>query len=613
MTSVGTSNIEKETELKKEKSKSKSSFTLYRNRLLLLIEDQGLPRSEVRSACRKMDWYMESSMEVMSQLSDINIRNKQFDKGAKIVNEMEKLEEEFHSAYVAVWESMSLWKCNTSNVKSTDPLQRKSSLEESMSESFHKNNNLIEHTVSQGNIHEPESRSSYSIGEDLWRQLKRIQLPVFTGDKRSYRNWKAAFMACVDTAPSTGEYKLLQLRQCLSGEALDVIESLGHSAAAYEAAKERLERRYGGKRRQVAIYLEDLDKFPQIRPGNVHDLQHFADLLEIAIMNLKETGYHNELGNGFLYGKLQTKLTEIMLAKYHRWVFETKTPESVVALKTWVFQESAFQTIASETVHGITGTFRNHQSSPALPTCNSQRTFFGEMKGYNSINNTSCQICRKDHKIWTCAKFMENSVTKRWDIAKRLNLCFRCLGDGHREKSCPRNLPCGKNGCKKLHHVLLHRNDDRQVKANSKCYILNKYFPSKSCHYPAESRRIVTNNLHVHRGTEGNDKTKESQMQTQDDYSADFRRLPTGPVVLTQGDRRCKVSNATIKQCTKAGFALELDSQSENMISDRNCTERLHGGYKTAHLAVEEEQKIPHIFMEGNNTAKCSRVLEAFA
>ena len=195
---------------------------------------------------------MESSMEVMSQLSDIYIRNKQFDKGAKIVNKMEKLEEEFHSAYVAVWESMSLWKCNTANVKSTDPLQRTCSMEESMSESFHKSDNLIEHTVSQGNIHEPESRSAYSIEEDLWRLLKRIQLPVFTGDKRSYRNWKAAFMACVYPTPSTGEYKLLQLRQCLSGEALDVIESLGYSAAAYEAVMERLERRYGGKRRQVA-------------------------------------------------------------------------------------------------------------------------------------------------------------------------------------------------------------------------------------------------------------------------------------------------------------------------------------------------------------------------
>ena len=163
-----------------------------------------------------------------------------------------------------------------------------------------------------------------------------------------------------------------------------------------------------------------------------------------------------------------------------------------------------------------------------------------------------------------------------------------------------------------MHHVLLHRNEDQQVKANSKCYILYKSFPTKRCRNPAESRRLVTNNIHVHRGTEGNDKTKESQMQTQDDYSADFRGLPYGPVVLTQGDRRCKVSNATIKQCTKAGFALELDSQSENIVSDRNCTDRLHRGDKTAHLAGEE-QKIPHIFMEVNYTATCSRVPEAFA
>ena len=98
-------------------------------------------------------------------------------------------------------------------------------------------------------------------------------------------------------------------------------------------------------------------------------------------------------------------------------------------------------------------------------------------------------------------------------------------------------------------------------------------------------------------------------MQTQDDYSADFRGLPTGPVVLTQGDRSCKVGNATIKQCTKAAIALQLDSQSESMSSDRNCTDMLHGGDKTAHLAGEEDQNMPLFFTEGNYTAKSSRVL----
>ena len=59
-----------------------------------------------------------------------------------------------------------------------------------------------------------------SVGQNLWRQLKRVQIPVFTGDMRTYQSWKAAFLACIDSAPATGEYKLLQLRRYHAGEAL---------------------------------------------------------------------------------------------------------------------------------------------------------------------------------------------------------------------------------------------------------------------------------------------------------------------------------------------------------------------------------------------------------
>ena len=165
------------------------------------------------------------------------------------------------------------------------------------------------------------SNTAPSIEQDLWRQLKRIQIPVFTGDKRQYQSWKTTFLARIDSAPAMGEYKLLQLRQYLSGEALKVIDSLGHSAAAYEAAKNRLERKFGGKRRQIAIYLEELEQFRQIRPGNAKDIEEFADLLDIAMINLQKAGQHYELGDGSLYIKLQRKIPEAMLARYHRWIF----------------------------------------------------------------------------------------------------------------------------------------------------------------------------------------------------------------------------------------------------------------------------------------------------
>ena len=116
---------------------------------------------------------------------------------------------------------------------------------------------------------------SPSIGQDLWQQLKRVQIPVISGDKRAYRSWEVAFLACIDSAPATGEYKLLQLRQYLSGKALKTIKNLGHSGAPYEAAIERLEWKFGGMQRQISFYIEELENVRQIRVVNAKDLEQF--------------------------------------------------------------------------------------------------------------------------------------------------------------------------------------------------------------------------------------------------------------------------------------------------------------------------------------------------
>ena len=55
------------------------------------------------------------------------------------------------------------------------------------------------------------------------------------------------FYSCEHHTKASLEYKLVRLRECLQWEALKVIEHLGHSAAAYEDAKSRLEWKHGGK------------------------------------------------------------------------------------------------------------------------------------------------------------------------------------------------------------------------------------------------------------------------------------------------------------------------------------------------------------------------------
>ena len=108
-------------------------------------------------------------------------------------------------------------------------------------------------------------------------------------------------MACVDQAPVTKEYKLLQLRSYLSGEALAAFESLGHSAIAYDSALERRKRRFGGERLLFAAQMEKLERFPVVKAGDSQQLEKLADLLDLTVINLKETGQDSELGDRVLY------------------------------------------------------------------------------------------------------------------------------------------------------------------------------------------------------------------------------------------------------------------------------------------------------------------------
>jgi hypothetical protein len=74
----------------------------------------------------------------------------------------------------------------------------------------------------------------------------------------------------------------------------------------------------------------------------------------------------------------------------------------------------------------------------------------------NSPVGECCLFCNKlAHKAVSCKKLETSPVNKRWEWAKKKNICFICLEKRHR-KDCPNKKPCGIGGCQKFHHQLLH-------------------------------------------------------------------------------------------------------------------------------------------------------------
>ena len=92
------------------------------------------------------------------------------------------------------------------------------------------------------------------------KQLKRIRIPKFSGDKKEYQSWWAAFSSCVDEINLSAQFKMLQLESSSVGEAAETVKGLGYSDHACEAAKARLNLKYGVNRRQVRAHIDEANK-----------------------------------------------------------------------------------------------------------------------------------------------------------------------------------------------------------------------------------------------------------------------------------------------------------------------------------------------------------------
>ena len=64
----------------------------------------------------------------------------------------------------------------------------------------------------------------------------------------------------MDETNLSAQFKMLQLESCLEGGTAEMVKGLGYSDHAYEAAKARLNRKYGGNRRQVQAHIDELMK-----------------------------------------------------------------------------------------------------------------------------------------------------------------------------------------------------------------------------------------------------------------------------------------------------------------------------------------------------------------
>ena len=197
--------------------------------------------------------------------------------------------------------------------------------------------------------------------------MKPLKVPTFNGDKRKFEDFWALFTSLVDESTEPVNLKMARLRHCLTGNALEGIRGLGVTVHEYEEAKEILKTQYGGTRRLLRAYLDQLEQAPLIRSNDIHAVEKFVDLVRITVVKLQAERRDGELEDGTLHSLLVKKLTNRQLENYSRWLNERARQKSVTAFRDWLKDEVIFRIEAAEMANGIELKPVEHVRPPRVP------------------------------------------------------------------------------------------------------------------------------------------------------------------------------------------------------------------------------------------------------
>ena len=271
------------------------------------------------------------------------------------------------------------------------------------------------------------------------------------------------FTSLVDQGEEPPNIKMTRLRQSLTGSALEAIRGLGVTQPEYEKAKEILETKFGGNRRKLRAYMDQIEKMPPLRSNDVHSFDKFADLARLAVVKLQAEGRTGELGDGALHSLLVKKLADSQVESYSRRLREHKQESSVLSLRYWLKEEVRIRVEAVEMAHGIAAEPVEvaRASGKSVERAGGSRTLFStdneqRRETLEPTPKPPCVYCGGNHGVWSCRRFQSLGVDKPWEVTKDKRLCFRCLASNHEGRDCTRARTCDINGCKTSNHYLLH-------------------------------------------------------------------------------------------------------------------------------------------------------------
>ncbi|XP_036347099.1 uncharacterized protein LOC118756443 [Rhagoletis pomonella] len=298
-------------------------------------------------------------------------------------------------------------------------------------------------------------------------QLPKLQLPTFSGDPTNWLAFFDAFQSLVHTNASlSASQKLHYLRNCLQGEALQLVSSLQICDGNYNAAWDLLTTRYKVLRVMVDGHFKAIFAIEKASRDTGKAIKQVLNATMQHVGSLRALGRPVEFWDDWLVHLTVSKLAYETRKQWELSLVRDVLPTFEELVEFLETRARSLEMVSTSGALSTSAQGARQLSKTAAKTTTNVLHAIGEQHTSSSnlvdagASSPSCFHCNAKHKIYACPTFRKLNAAARFALVKKHNVCLNCLSKGHFQAKCRSLSTC--NICRRRHHTLLHgcREDD---------------------------------------------------------------------------------------------------------------------------------------------------------
>ena len=206
----------------------------------------------------------------------------------------------------------------------------------------------------------------------------------------------------------------------------------------------------------LGILIDEIKALPIVRNRDFKSFEILSFHVNDFHDRLRLMGLTNQADNSYVLKELEGKLNQDVLQKWLESLGNRVEQRRVEQLMTWLENQTKLRRISNRVAVGsfINFPITNINTKPRMNI-----TYVG--------NDNDCMVCLQGtHDVRSCPKFLGSGTDEKWDIVKKLRLCFQCLSNNHHRDSCtaPKCKYCARPHDSSLHNIA--RTDRNQEPSN---------------------------------------------------------------------------------------------------------------------------------------------------